>query len=165
MNGARDLGVAVAAVAAAGLVGARNGPQRPLTGLWYAMLRKPGFTPPGPVIGVAWTTLEVLLVITGYRLLRARHTPERGVALGAWLATLGGLAGYPFTFFRQKRLALSAGVSGAMLASATGLALAARKVDRPAAAMTAPLLVWLVFATVTSEEIWRDNRLLPQHRS
>jgi tryptophan-rich sensory protein len=160
MKPLQSIGLAVGAVAAAGLLGARNGPQRPLTGLWYAVLRKPGFTPPGPVIGAAWSALELLLAATGYRLLRAADTPERSAALTAWVATLGGLAGYPLAFFGQKRLALSTGVSGAMLASATGLTLAARKVDRPSAAMTIPLMLWLAFATVLSEEIWRKNAAL-----
>ncbi len=149
--------VAAAAVLAAAVTGARNGPQRPSTAAWYALLRKPGYTPPGPLIGAAWTVLETLLAATGYRLLRAPTTATRNAALGAWGLTLTGLAGYPWLFFRRKRLASSTAAAGAMLASATGLAYAAREVDRPAAAMTVPLLLWLGFATVLSEELWRRN--------
>ena len=160
MNRKTSAFVACAAVMTAGLIGAQNGPQRPTTALWYGLLRKPGYTPPGPLIGAAWSALELLLVGTGYRLLRAPRTNARNVAIGAWSLTLAGLAGYPWLFFRQKRLASSSVAAGTMLASAVGMAVAARKVDKPAAAMAAPLLLWLSFATVLSEELWRRNSLL-----
>lgn len=152
--------VSGAAVLTAAAIGARNGPQRPVNAVWYAALRKPEFTPPGPLIGAAWGVLELLLIGTGYRLLRAPRTEARNAAVGAWGLTLLGLAGYPWLFFSQKRLTSSTVASAAMLASATGTAVAAREVDKSAAAMTVPLLLWLSFATVLSEELWRRNRWL-----
>lgn len=149
--------VSGAGVFVAAVTGARNGPQRPSTAAWYARLRKPGYTPPGPLIGAAWGVLETLLAATGYRLLRAPASTARDGAVAAWALTLVGLAGYPWLFFRRRRLASSTGAAGAMLASAAGLAYAARKADPPAAAMTIPLLLWLGFATVLSEELWRRN--------
>ena len=145
------------AVLTAAILGAQNGPQRPATAAWYALLRKPAYTPPGPLIGGTWGVLELLLGISGYRLLRTPPTTARSAAVGAWSLTLLGLAGYPWLFFRRKRLASSTVASGAMLASATGMAIAAKKVDAPAAFMTVPLLLWLGFATVLSEELWRQN--------
>ncbi len=149
--------VAVGGVGVAGILGARNGPQRPMTALWYARLHKPDFTPPGPAIGAAWSVLELLLAASGYRLLRAPRSGARGVAVGTWALTLLGLAGYPFLFFRRKRLGASAVASGTMLAAAIGTAAASRTVDPKAAALTAPLTLWLAFATVLSEELWRRN--------
>ena len=133
MGKAKTALVASTAVFTAAAFGASNGPGRPLTALWYALLRKPDYTPPGSVVGPVWITLELLLAAAGYRLMRAPSTPGRSAAMFSWAATLAGLAGYPWLFFRQKRLAASALASGTMLASATGLAVAARGVDRPAA--------------------------------
>ena len=149
--------VAVGGVLTAAALGARNGPQRPRTALWYARLNKPSLTPPGPLIGAVWGTLELLLAGAGYRLLRAPSTEARNAAVGSWALTLIGLAGYPWLFFRRKRLGESAVASASMLAAALGTAAAAREVDRPASAMTVPLLLWLGFATVLSEELWRRN--------
>ncbi len=149
--------VAVAGVVAAGAIGARFSPADSRTGLWYATLNKPDFTPPGPAIGAAWGVLELLMAGAGYRLLRARRSGARSTALAGWAGTLAGLAGYPFLFFGQKRLAASTGASAAMLASAVTTAIAARAADRSAAAMTLPLLAWLSFATFLSEEVWRRN--------
>ncbi len=148
---------AIGSVLAAAALGARNGPQRPRTALWYARLDKPSFTPPGPLIGAAWGVLELLLAGSGYRLLRAPRTEARNAAVGSWALTLVGLAGYPWLFFGRKRLGESAVASASMLAAALGTAAAAREVDRPASAMTVPLLLWLGFATVLSEELWRRN--------
>lgn len=149
--------VAIGSVVAAAALGARNGPQRPRTAFWYARLNKPSFTPPGPLIGAAWGVLELLLAGSGYRLLRAPRTEARAAAVGSWALTLVGLAGYPWLFFGRKQLGESAVASGSMLAAALGTAAAAREVDRPASAMTVPLLLWLGFATVLSEELWRRN--------
>ena len=148
---------AIGGVAVAGIIGAQNGPQRPLTALWYARLHKPGYTPPGPAIGAAWSVLELLLAASGYRLLRAPRSGARNAAVGSWALTLAGLAGYPWLFFRRKQLGASAVASGSMLAAAVGTAAAARTVDPKAAALTAPLTLWLLFATVLSEELWRRN--------
>lgn len=149
--------VAVGSVLSAAVLGARNGPQRPMTALWYARLDKPSYTPPGPLIGAAWGTLELLLAGSGYRLLQAPNTEARNAALGSWALTLVGLAGYPWLFFRRKQLGGSTVASASMLAAALGTAAAAREVDRPAALMTVPLTLWLGFATVLSEELWRRN--------
>ncbi len=150
--------IAGATVLTAGAVGATNGPQRPATAAWYGLLRKPGFTPSGRVIAPAWGILELLLAGTGYRLLQAPGTQARSAALGSWCMTLLGLAIYPWLFFGRKRLGTSALASGAMLVSAAATVVEARKVDKPAAAMTVPLLFWLSFATILSEELWRENK-------
>jgi benzodiazapine receptor len=155
---------AIAAVAAAAILGARNGPQRPSTALWYALLRKPAYTPPGPAIGAAWSALEILLAVIGYRLLAARPVPRtsgaRPLAVGAWVATLAGLAGYPWLFFTRRRLGASAAASAAMLASAATMTAAARRVDGKTALLAIPLLAWLGFANVLGDQLWLDNRRL-----
>ena len=146
-------------VIAATTAGGRHGPQRPLNGIWYAALSKPSYTPPGPAFGAAWTVLDGLLATVGYRLMTKPSSPARSLALAGWGLCTAGLAGYPWVFFGRKRLDASLAVTGAMLLSAAGTAAAAaaREVDRPAAAMTLPLIAWLGFATLLSEEIWRRN--------
>src|ERR1700712_556252 len=61
-----------AAVAAAMLAGRRAGPQHPREAIWYSRLEKPSYTPSGPVIGATWTGLDILLGLSGARLLAAR---------------------------------------------------------------------------------------------
>ncbi len=149
-----------AAVLGAAMIGRRAGPEHPREALWYAALDKPSFTPPGAVIGVAWTTLDVLLGVAGARLLHAPSSRERSVALLFWSLNLAGVAGYPWVFFKQKRLGTSAVVVAGMLASARAAVSTAGKVDRVAAVASMPLIGWLAFAGLLSEELWRRNPLL-----
>ncbi|MBW4024420.1 MAG: tryptophan-rich sensory protein [Proteobacteria bacterium] len=157
MNRTSSAAIAVTAVLCAATLGARHGPQQPRTALWYALLRKPRYTPPGPAIGATWGVLEVLLVATGYRLLHQPPSSTRDKALGGWVCSLIGLAAFPWLFFKRKRLGMSTAASAAMLAAATGTAAHARTIDTPAAVMTLPLLGWLGFATLLNGDLYRRN--------
>ncbi len=151
--------LATAAVLGAARFGARYnpGPAQPRTAAWYARLDKPSWTPPGAVIGAAWTALDLLLCVAGYRLLAAPPSDERRTALGLWGVTVAGLAFWPYLFFGRKRLGESLGALGGMLGAAAGAVAAASRVDRVAAAAVAPLIGWLSFAGLLNEEIWRRN--------
>lgn len=150
--------LSIGGVLAAGLIGASFGPQHPREAVWYASLRKPSYTPPGPAIGGVWGVLETLLCVTGYRVLTAPPSVPRTVALASWTATLAGLAGFPAEFFGRKQLGGSTAVAASMFAAASVTASAAARVDTVAALATAPLVLWTGFATLLSEEIWRRNR-------
>ncbi len=125
---------------------------------WYAALRKPSFTPPAPVIGGAWATLEALLAVAGARLLAAPPSPARRGAIAGWVLAVLGIPGWTRVFFGARWIAGGVGVIGAMLAAALGGIGFARRVDRPAALALAPLAAWLAFAGVLNERIWRLNK-------
>jgi benzodiazapine receptor len=147
------------AVAVAQLIGGRNSPTpaNPRTAVWYARLRKPFFTPPGPVFGLAWTGLDGLLGYAGYRLLVAPASRSRTVALASWSLNLLGIGGFSWVLFGRKRLDEATGVSAIMIATSLGSCAASYQVDRRAALAGLPLALWVVFATVLQEEIWRRN--------
>ena len=151
--------LAAATSAAALLSGSafNPGPEHPRTAAWYARLHKPGFTPPGPAFGMAWTTLDGLLAYTGYRLLRRSPSRARTAAIGTWLFTLIGIPAYCWLFFGRRRADEGLGVTAAMLTSSVALTATAAQVDRPAARASAPLIAWLLFASVLQEEVWRNN--------
>lgn len=147
------------AVAVAQFVGGRRSPTpaHPRTAIWYARLRKPSFTPPGPVFGLAWTALDGLLGYGGYRLLIAPAGRSRTVALVGWGMNLLGIGGFSWVLFGRKRLDEATWVSASMIATSLGSCAASHRVDRRAALAGLPLAVWVVFATVLQEEIWRRN--------
>lgn len=151
--------VAAVAVVSAQFIGGRVGPtpDHPRTAAWYARLRKPSYTPPGPAFGAAWTVLDALLGYAGYRLLRARPTPARTLALAAWTLNLPGIAGFSWVLFRRKRLDEALGVTLGMVATAGATVATAAAVDRRAAWASAPLLGWVMFASLLQEEVWRRN--------
>ncbi len=150
---------ATACVATAQLVGAQwnPSPAHPRTAAWYAALRKPSFTPPAPVFGIAWTALDALLGYSGYRLLTAPASPRRNAALAAWSLNLLGIGGFSWVLFGRRRLGEALGVTAGMVVTASATAATASLVDRKATYSALPLLGWVVFAAVLQEEVWRRN--------
>lgn len=151
--------ISTSAVVAAQLCGGRFGPtpSHPRTAAWYAKLRKPSFTPPGPVFGIAWTGLDALLGYSGYRLLIAPHSIQRTAALATWGSNLLGVAGFSWVLFGRKNLDEALGVTVAMVGSSAAAIGTAAVVDRRAAWADLPLFGWLLFATAIQEEVWRRN--------
>lgn len=157
MNRSAAALVSIASVATAAVVGSRFGPQQPPEAIWYGSLRKPRYTPPGSAIGIVWGVLETLLCVTGYRLLTTPSSAARSTALAGWTATLGGLAGFPAIFFGGKKLGASTAVAGGMVASTAATVATAARADPVAAVAMTPLVLWTAFATLLSEELWRNN--------
>ena len=148
------------AVFSAQFLGARYNPtpNNPRTAAWYAALRKPSFTPPGPVFGFAWTGLDLLLSYSGYRLLVAAPSTRRTIAAATWSLNLLGIAGFSWVLFGRKRLGEALGVTAGMVATSAASVATAATVDRRAAAAALPLFAWVLFATLLQEEVWRRNR-------
>lgn len=152
-------GLAIGAVVAALAVGGRSSPtpDNPGTRRWYRKLDKPGFTPPKPVFPIAWTGIETALAYGGYRLMREEPSPQRTAALAFWAANQVGIAGWSEVFFGQREPGWATVASAALGATAAGYVITANKVDPPAARAGIPLVAWVAFATLLSEEIWRRN--------
>ena len=124
---------------------------------WYRLLDKPGFTPPGPVFGAAWGTIEAVLAYGGYRLLRRPGSPARNGAVGLWAVNNLLIAGWSGLFFGRRALGPSAVAAGGMIAVAGAYAAVAARTDKVAAATAIPLVGWLGFAALLAEEVWRRN--------
>ena len=152
-------GLAMGAVTAALLIGKRASPtpDHPRTALWYQTLEKPEFTPPSLVYPFAWTGIQTALAYGGYRLLRAKSSPQRSSALALWFANQFGIGGWSEIFFGRRAPGWGTIASAALGASAVGYVVEAGKVDPLAAKLGLPLVAWVAFATLLSEEIWRRN--------
>ncbi len=151
--------LAIGAVTAALIIGGRASPtpDHPRTRRWYKGLRKPGFTPPSPVYAVAWTGIQASMAYGCYRLLRADRSPERNSALALWVANQAGIAGWSEVFFGQRSPGWGTIASAALGGTAIGYVAAADGVDKAASRTGIPLALWVSFATLLSEEIWRRN--------
>jgi translocator protein len=133
-------------------------PNNPETFLWYQALRKPGWTPPGPVIGGVWTTIQAGLAWGGYRLLRQPRTPRRDAAAALWVFNVGMIGGWSEIFFGGRKLGVSAAASAAMLGTGAAYVAVARHVDGKAAATGVPFVAWLCVATLLATQVWRLNK-------
>ena len=156
-------GLAVGAVFAALIVGKRAspGPDHPRTQRWYKRLEKPDFTPPTPVYPIAWTAIEASLAYGGYRLLRSEPSSERTYALALWTLNQVGIGGWSEVFFGHRAPGWGTVASAALGVSAVGYVAVANRTDKVAASLGVPLVAWVAFATLLSEEIWRRNEPAP----
>lgn len=152
----RILGKSVAAVAAAWLFA---GVFTALgMGPWFAALVKPALNPPSALFSPVWATLYALQMAALFLLWRqsgptpgaCRATVIFWVAL--WLNALWSLC---FFTLRQPWLGLIE--IGLYLFVLAKLVKAALPVSRTAAALIAPTLAWVAFATYLNFEYWRLN--------
>lgn len=144
------------ATAAAAIAGSQFTPSGD-TGRWYDSLDKPPFTPPSVVFPIAWTTLYVLMAISAYRVWDKGEGEKRKGALTLWGTQLALNAAWSPIFFGARQPAFALVDLIAMFAAIAAYASAARKIDRPAAWMMAPYLLWVAFAGVLNAEIARRN--------
>ena len=151
--------IAVGVVAAAAIVGRRASPtpDHPRTRRWYSNLDKPGFTPPPPAYAIAWTAIQAGLAYGGYRLLRRPSSPDRTLALTFWGINQAAIAGWSEIFFGLRSPGGGTIAAGAMVGTAAGYVAVAAREDEQAAMAGVPLVVWVSFATLLAEEIWRRN--------
>ena len=142
------------AVAASALVG---GLTQKSGRAWYRTLDKPAFTPPDWLFGPVWTGLYALMAGSAWRVWRTPPSPARSRALTLWGAQLAANAAWTPIFFGARRPAWALADLALLVAAIGAYVNDARKVDRAAAWMMAPYLLWSGFAGLLNEEIVRLN--------
>ena len=120
---------------------------------WYSALAKPSFQPPGWLFGPVWTLLYSMMGVAIYRVFQRRDQPggRRAMTLFAVQLVLNGV--WTPVFFGAGAITLALGV---LLALWVALALTIRSfaaIDRVAAWLLAPYLLWVSFATVLNAAI------------
>ena len=137
-----------ALAAGIGAVGSRDAPEV------YGRLEKPSWSPPASVFGPVWSVLYVALGIAGGRLAR---TPGARVPLGLHAAQMTLNATWTPLFFGAGHRRAALAVIVAMDATVAAEIVTARHHDRVAAALLAPYLAWLLYATALNAAV-RDPR-------
>lgn len=152
---APDIGVAMhfaiflLAAATAGATGMFFQP-----GSWYDSLQKPGFTPPGWVFPIAWTTLYVLMAWSAARL---AVLPGAGLVLGLWALQIALNTLWTPVFFGAHRLGAAMAILAALWLVVAVLVVLAWRMDRLAGALLLPYLAWLTLAGTLNFSLWQNN--------
>lgn len=125
-------------------------------GSWYESLVKPPWTPPNALFGPVWTILYVCIAIAGWRVWRGTvgWTP----LMSLWVVQLVLNAAWSWLFFgRQLILVAFADIVllwFTILAFTTG----AWRIDRLAAFLFVPYLIWVSYAlTLNSAIAWLNS--------
>ncbi len=127
------------------------------TQIYSQMLQKPPLSPPGWVFGVVWTVLYALMGISAAKVYLAPESPARSRGLNLfvlqlivnffWSPIFFNAQAYGFAFFW---LLLLWALVGLMI-------LQFRKVDKTAARLQIPYLIWLTFAAYLNYAVWQLN--------
>jgi tryptophan-rich sensory protein len=123
----------------------------------YRRLEKPPFNPPDWLFGI-WGPLFAMLTVSGLRVWNAPRGRDRTHALAHWFGIQGLNALWMVLGFGLRRRGAMAVEAAVTVVNAAAYADAARRVDRPAAWLAVPYALWVGFAALLSEELWRRNR-------
>jgi benzodiazapine receptor len=124
---------------------------------WYAALNKPSFTPPDYVFPIAWNVLYALMAISLWRLWQAPSGEMRSLAITIFLMQLAVNLAWSWIFFGAESIRGGLSTILALVVLVAMTILAAWKVDRFAASLLLPYLLWIGYATALNAEIARLN--------
>ncbi|MFB6107579.1 MAG: TspO/MBR family protein [Haloplanus sp.] len=126
---------------------------------WYGTLRRPALAPPNWVFGPVWTTLFALIGVAVWLVWR-RATTEPGrvrVAFAVFLVHFAANLAWSAAFFGARSIALGLAVIAALWLLIVATIWAFGRVDRRAAALLVPYLLWVTFAAYLNYRFWVLN--------
>ena len=123
---------------------------------WFDGLTLPSVQPPGIVFPIAWTTLYTLLAIAA-ALVWGTRVPGRWLALALFALQLILNYAWAPLFFREHMILESLALLVAIWVLAVATTFAFGHVNRLAAWLMLPYLVWLSFAAALNFDIWQLN--------
>ena len=124
---------------------------------WYETLNKPSFNPPNYLFGPVWTVLYILMGISLYLILKAPKTALRKQAVVIFGIQLGLNFCWSFLFFQFHLPGVSFIEILALLISIIIMIRAFKKINKTAAYLQIPYLLWVSFASVLNGAIWYLN--------
>ena len=126
-------------------------------GDWYAQLAKPAFNPPGWIFAPVWTTLYVLVAISGWRVSRRQEGHSTRTSIQLWWIQLAlNFLWSPF-FFGMHLIGAALGILSFLFMTVLGFILATWPHDRLAAFLFIPYAIWIAFAGVLTGSIFVLN--------
>ena len=123
---------------------------------WFQALTLPAAQPPGFVFGIAWTVLYALMGIAA-ALVWATPVRGRTIALLLFASQLALNLAWAPLFFREHQILWSLVLLGVIWLAAVVTTFAFARVNRLAAWLMVPYLIWLSFAAALNYDILRFN--------
>jgi len=124
---------------------------------WYAMLRKPAWTPPNWLFGPVWSILYISMAIAAWLVWRERRVEKVRLPLGLFflqLALNGIWTGLFFTLQNPRAAFFDIVVLWGMIVVTL---VYFWRVSVAAGWLLAPYLSWVTFAVALNFSIWRLN--------
>jgi len=144
----------VAAAFVAGAIG--SWATFPAVRVWFPLLVKPSWNPPGWLFGPVWTTLYVLMGVALWRAWRTR-APAVPALVRGYFVSLAFNALWSVLFFGLKQPAWALAEIILLWGLLVWLQAGLWRTDRLAAALWLPYVLWVSFATALNAAIVRLN--------
>lgn len=126
---------------------------------WYDTLQRPALAPPNWVFGPVWTTLFALIGVALWLVWRRLDSAPRAVriAFGIFVIHFGFNLGWSAVFFRLQEIGWGLVVIGVLWLLIVATMWAFNRVDRRAALLLVPYLLWVSFAAYLNHRFWILN--------
>lgn len=125
---------------------------------WYTTLAKPAFNPPNWVFGPVWTTLFALIGAGAWFVWRGGfHRRAVRVALAAFFLQFALNIGWSAAFFGLESPVLGLVTIAVLWVAIVATIVLFDRVDRRAALLLVPYILWVTFAALLNYEIWQLN--------
>jgi tryptophan-rich sensory protein len=125
-----------------------------MPGAWYEALARPAWTPPNWLFGPVWTILYFMIAIAGWRVwLKAGFAP----VLIVWGVGLILNMAWSWIMFDRHQIGMALADITLLWLAILAFIVMAWPVDRTAAWLFVPYIVWVSYATALNFAIWRLN--------
>ena len=126
--------------------------------LYKTQVIKPPLSPPALVFPIVWAILYALMGIGIARVVLSARSEERSDAIQVYLLQLAINFTWSIFFFHLRSYGGALLVLLFLLALIIWMILRFRRVDRPAAWLQIPYVVWVSFAAYLNAGVWLLNR-------
>lgn len=126
-------------------------------GNWYASLNAPSFNPPSWVFAPVWTILYLVMGYSFYRIWRHTRSKIRTVAMVAYGIQLLLNFCWTFIFFYFKNIEGALAEIVVLWIAIAFMIISFYKIDKFAALLNLPYLLWVTFATALTAAYYLMN--------
>ena len=126
-------------------------------GTFYMQLLRPAWAPPAWLFGPVWSVLYLLMAIAAWRVWRAHGWRGAGLALGLFVVQLGVNSLWTWLFFVWHQGAWAFAEIVLLWGLILGTIMAFWSLQKIAALMLVPYLLWVSFATALTFAMWTLN--------
>jgi benzodiazapine receptor len=122
---------------------------------WYVHLNKPFFNPPNYLFGPVWSLLYLLMGVSLFMILQSSASKKKAILI--FSIQLFFNFWWSFLFFKFQLLGLSMFEIILMWLSILWMIIEFRKINKTAAYLQIPYLLWVTFASLLNASIWYLN--------
>jgi benzodiazapine receptor len=124
---------------------------------WYVSINKPSFNPPNYLFGPVWTILYILMGISFFMILQSPVNEFRKKAVAIFCIQLLLNFCWSFIFFKFQLLGLAFIEIILIWLSIITMIIIFFEINKKAALLQIPYLLWVSFASVLNGSIWFLN--------